>query len=66
MLMKIQRVVALGISGLCAGWSSSGKMVRPICIVLLSLLLEGCTGPSVHEPVSLRMSVIFFLLLTGS
>ena len=29
------------------------KMVRPICIVLLSLLLEGCTRPSAHEPVTL-------------
>ncbi len=29
------------------------KMVRPICIVLLSLLLEGCTKPSAHEPVTL-------------
>src|SRR3989441_2912002 len=28
-------------------------MVRPICIVLLSLLLEGCTRPSVQEPVTL-------------
>src|SRR6202521_5439446 len=53
MLVKIQRVVARGISGLYAGWSNSGKMVRPICIVLLSLLLEGCTRPSVREPVTL-------------
>jgi trehalose/maltose transport system substrate-binding protein len=29
------------------------KMVRSICIVLLSLLLEGCTRPSAHEPVTL-------------
>jgi len=55
MLMKIQRVVAQGISGLYAGWSNSGKMARPICIVLLSLLLEGCTRPSVHEPVTLTV-----------
>jgi trehalose/maltose transport system substrate-binding protein len=32
-----------------------GKMVRPICIVLLSLLLEGCARPSVHEPVTLTL-----------
>src|ERR1700693_945445 len=32
-----------------------GKMVRPICIVLLSLLLQGCTKPSVHEPVTLTL-----------
>src|ERR1700681_1988031 len=55
MLMKMQRVVAQGISGLYAGLSNSGKMVRPVCIVLLSLLLEGCTGPSVHEPVTLTL-----------
>src|SRR6202521_2927900 len=55
MLMKIQRVVARGIRGLYAGWSSSGNLVRPICIVLLSLLLQGCTRPSVHEPVTLTL-----------
>src|ERR1700726_112828 len=55
MLMKIQRVVARGIRGLYAGWSSSGNLVRPICIVLLSLLLEGCSRPSVHEPVTLTL-----------
>src|SRR5258707_12195630 len=53
MLMKIQRVLAQGIRGLYAAWSSSGKLVRPICIVLLSLLLEGCTRPSVQEPLTL-------------
>jgi hypothetical protein len=53
MLMRIQRVLAQGIRGLYARWSSSGKLVRPICIVLLSLLLEGCTRPSAHEPVTL-------------
>src|ERR1700747_3426845 len=30
-----------------------GKMLRPICIVLLSLLLESCAKPSAHEPVTL-------------
>src|SRR6202140_5513200 len=55
MLMRIQRVVAQGISRLYAGWSNSGNMVRPICIVLLSLLLQGCTRPSVHEPVTLTL-----------
>ena len=29
------------------------KMLRPLCIVLLSLLLESCTKPVVHEPVTL-------------
>jgi hypothetical protein len=37
------------------GWSSSGKMISPIYIVLLSLLLEDCTRPSVHEPVTLTL-----------
>jgi trehalose/maltose transport system substrate-binding protein len=28
---------------------------RPICIALLSLLLQGCARPSVHEPVTLTL-----------
>jgi trehalose/maltose transport system substrate-binding protein len=55
MLMKIQRLVAPGISGLYAGWSNYRKMVRPICVVLLSFLLEGCTRSAVHEPVTLTL-----------
>jgi trehalose/maltose transport system substrate-binding protein len=31
------------------------KMVRPFCMVLLSLLLQGCARPSVHEPVTLTL-----------
>jgi trehalose/maltose transport system substrate-binding protein len=38
-----------------AGLVSFGKMVRPISIVLLALLLEGCTRPSVHELVTLNL-----------
>ena len=53
MLMKIQGLLAQAIRGFYAGWSSSGKLVRPICTVLLSLLLEGCAKPSVHDPVTL-------------
>ena len=53
--MKIQRVLAQGIRGLYARWSSSAKLVRPICIVLLSLPLEGCTRPPAHEPVTLTL-----------
>jgi trehalose/maltose transport system substrate-binding protein len=30
-------------------------MVRPICVVLLSLLLQGCARPSVHDPVTLTL-----------
>jgi len=39
----------------CAGWSNSGKMARLICIVLLSLIPECCTQPSIHEPVTLTL-----------
>jgi trehalose/maltose transport system substrate-binding protein len=45
----IQTVVARGISGV----RSSGKIAGPICSVLLSLLLQGCAPPSVHEPVTI-------------
>src|ERR1700739_107707 len=55
MLIKIQRVIAEGLRGLYAGWSKSGKVVRPICIVWLSLLLEGCDKPAVREPVTLTL-----------
>ena len=55
MLMKIQRVVARGIRGLSTGWSISGKLAGPICIVLFSLLLQGCARQSVHEPVTLTL-----------
>jgi trehalose/maltose transport system substrate-binding protein len=45
------RVLARGIACLHA----SRKTLCPACIVLLSLLLEGCTRPSVHEPVTLTL-----------
>src|SRR6266851_303155 len=32
-----------------------GTIVRPICIVLLSLLLQGCARPPAHEPVTLTL-----------
>jgi trehalose/maltose transport system substrate-binding protein len=41
----------MGIRGLHA----SCKTLGPACIVLLSLLLEGCTRPPVHEPVTLTL-----------
>ena len=53
--MKIRSAVALGIRGLYAEWSNSGKTAGPVCIVLLSLLLQGCTQPTVHEPVTLTL-----------
>jgi trehalose/maltose transport system substrate-binding protein len=55
--MKIgsHRVVAQAILGFYAGWSNFGKIVRPVCIVLLSLLLQACSRPAVHEPVTLTL-----------
>ena len=53
--MKIQSVLSQGIRGLYAGWSSSGKLLGPICIVLLSSLPQGCARSSVHEPVALTL-----------
>jgi trehalose/maltose transport system substrate-binding protein len=53
--MKLQKVVARGIRGLYAERSNSCKMAGAVCIVLLLLLLEGCTQPSVHEPVTLTL-----------
>src|SRR5258705_10168848 len=35
--------------------SNFGKMANRVCIVLLSLLLEACARPSVHEPVTLTL-----------
>src|SRR6267378_6823922 len=55
MVMKIQKLVARGIRGLYTEWSNSRKMASPVCIVLLSLLLEGCTRPAIHEPVTLTL-----------
>jgi trehalose/maltose transport system substrate-binding protein len=55
MLMKIHRVVAQGIRGVLAGWSISGNMAGPICIVLFSLLPQGCASPSVHQPITLTL-----------
>ncbi len=55
MLMKIQRAVAQGIRRLSARCSSFGKSVRPIWIVLLFLLVEGCARPSAQEPVTLTL-----------
>jgi len=55
MPVRIQSVVAQRIRGLYAGWSSSSEMVRPVCIVFLFLLCEGCVRPSVHEPVTLTL-----------
>jgi trehalose/maltose transport system substrate-binding protein len=55
MLMKFHRVIDQGIGGRRAKWPRSGKMARPVCIVMISLLLECCTRPSGHEPVTLTL-----------
>jgi trehalose/maltose transport system substrate-binding protein len=55
MLMEFQRGFAQGICALSARWSNFGQMARPICTVLLSLVLECCTKPPVHEPVTLTL-----------
>jgi trehalose/maltose transport system substrate-binding protein len=47
----IQSVVARGICGLYA----SGKIAGSACMVLLSLLPQGCARPAVHEPVTLTL-----------
>ena len=52
---KLQRAVAQGIRGLSARWSSSNWMAGPVCIVSLFLFLAGCSGRSVHEPVTLTL-----------
>jgi trehalose/maltose transport system substrate-binding protein len=54
MLMKINPAVAQAIRALYGGRLNSGKM-RPVCVVLLLLLVQGCTRPSVHEPVTLTL-----------
>jgi len=33
----------------------SRRMIRPTCILLLALLLEGCPGPSAQDPVTLTL-----------
>jgi trehalose/maltose transport system substrate-binding protein len=49
------RVLALAIRGLYDRWPTSRKLIHPICIVLLSLLLQGCARPSALEPVTLTL-----------
>src|SRR5712692_7339037 len=51
--MKVQKVVAQAMRGLCAEWANSCKVAGTVCIVLLCLLLEGCGRPSAHVPVTL-------------
>ena len=54
-MMKLRRRVAPGISDLNAGWTNSRKIVRPICVVFLSLLLEACTKPTAQDPITLTL-----------
>jgi trehalose/maltose transport system substrate-binding protein len=55
MLVRIQSVVAQACRGLRAARSNSSNTVGAVCIVLLSLLLEGCAGPSAREPTTLTL-----------
>ena len=47
----IQSVVARGI---CRFFASC-KIAGPVCLVLLSFALQGCTRPAIHEPVTLTL-----------
>jgi len=53
MIVKIRGVVVLRIRGLCPAWSSSCKTAGFVCMVLLSLALEGCTRPPSSERLTL-------------
>jgi trehalose/maltose transport system substrate-binding protein len=55
MLTKPKRLVAQRIRSHHDGWSTFGRMVCLLCAVWLSLLLEGCSRPTVHEPVTLTL-----------
>jgi hypothetical protein len=52
-IVKIRGVVVQRIRGLCAAWSSSCKTAGFVCMVLLSLLLEGCMRPPSSNPLTL-------------
>jgi trehalose/maltose transport system substrate-binding protein len=52
MLAQTQSVVA---EGICALSASCCTVLRAVCIVSFCLLVEGCTRPSVHEPVTLTL-----------
>jgi trehalose/maltose transport system substrate-binding protein len=52
MAAQIQSVVA---EGICALSASCCTVLRAVCIVSFCLLVEGCTRPSVHEPVTLTL-----------
>jgi trehalose/maltose transport system substrate-binding protein len=54
-MMKLRRRVAPGISDFNVGRTNSRKIVRPICVVFLSLLLEACTKPVAHDPITLTL-----------
>src|SRR5882762_447317 len=47
----IQSLVAWGTCAICV----FGKVAVPVCLVLLSLVLQGCSPPPAHEPVTLTV-----------
>jgi hypothetical protein len=53
-MLVIQRALAPA-CGACAALSNSGSTIGRACIVLLSLLLEGCPGTSAREPTTLTL-----------
>ena len=55
MLRNIKRLIAQRIRDLYSEWSNLGRMVWPICVLLLSLLVEGCSQSTVHEPATLTL-----------
>jgi trehalose/maltose transport system substrate-binding protein len=52
---KIKRLIGRRIRDLYAEWSNFDRMARPVCVVLLWLVVEGCSRPTVHEPVTLTL-----------
>lgn len=48
-------VVELGIRRLNAARSNWGKLIRPACVLFLALLVQACTRPAPHEPVTLTL-----------
>jgi trehalose/maltose transport system substrate-binding protein len=55
MRVNLSRVVSVGIPGLAAARSAAGTIASAVCVVLASLLLEGCAPASVQEPVTVTL-----------
>ena len=55
MLTKLPRKIEHGTGDRHTGRATYGKLARPVCLVMICLLLECCTKPSEHEPVTLTL-----------